>query len=139
MQEALKAVVLPVLRSKSFKGSLPHFRRVEPKSAHFLTFQFNSAGGSFVVEIARSGPNGIESGYGSDVPISKLTTHYFSIRHRLGSGLASRGGDHWYTFAPRNYEPPVPVFPKSHYEHVALLVVAHLESEADAWWRRSES
>lgn len=53
MNEALKEIVVPILREKGFKGSFPHFRRVSGKYLDLLTFQFSQWGGQFVVEIGK--------------------------------------------------------------------------------------
>ena len=42
MDNALKKVVIPVLRKLEFKGSLPHFRRMNENNIDLITFQFNS-------------------------------------------------------------------------------------------------
>lgn len=134
MTAALKSIFVPALRERGFKGSLPHFYRACPARTDFLTVQFNSAGGSFVVEIAKCGPNGIESGHGEDLPVSKLNVQYFARRHRLGSNPAAGILDHWFDFAPRNYDPPQPLHPAGHYEHVASILVPLLDSQAEDWW-----
>ncbi|MEY8738422.1 DUF4304 domain-containing protein [Bacillales bacterium AN1005] len=52
MDNALKQVVIPTLREQGFKGSLPHFRRINENNIDLITFQFNKWGGSFIVELA---------------------------------------------------------------------------------------
>lgn len=134
MTAALKNVFVPALRERGFKGSLPHFYRASPVRADFLTVQFHSAGGSFVVEIAKSGPDGIESGHGKDLPVSKLNTTYFAQRLRLGSNPTENILDHWFEFAPRNYDYPQAIQPAGHYEAIASTLVRFLDSQADGWW-----
>lgn len=41
MDNALKKVVIPFLRQQGFKGSLPHFRRMNENNIDLITFQFN--------------------------------------------------------------------------------------------------
>lgn len=41
MIAALKAVFVPVLRERGFKGSFPHFRRIRPDRIDLLTVQFD--------------------------------------------------------------------------------------------------
>lgn len=134
MTDALKAIFVPALRARGFKGSLPHFYRAGKDRTDFLTVQFHSAGGSFVVEIAACGPNGIESGHGEHLPVSKLNVQYFGRRLRLGSDQAAGIEDHWFEFAPRNYDPPQPIHPARHYEQVASTLVQLLDSQAEDWW-----
>lgn len=52
MLAALKAHLLPVLRERGFKGSLPHLRRLRKERIDLMTIQFDKYGGGFVVEIA---------------------------------------------------------------------------------------
>ena len=134
MTSAIKSILVPELRRQGFKGSLPHFYRAGPERTDFLTVQFHSAGGSFVVEIAKCGPNGIESGHGKDLPVSKLNVQYFADRFRLGCNPAAGTLDHWFEFGPRNYDPPQTLRPASHYESIASQVVQLLNSQADRWW-----
>lgn len=44
MDTALKQIVIPILREQGFKGSLPHFRRVNENKIALITFQFNRWG-----------------------------------------------------------------------------------------------
>ena len=54
MNSALREKVIPLLREKGFKGSLPHLRRITESDIHLLTFQFDRYGGGFVIEIAKT-------------------------------------------------------------------------------------
>jgi hypothetical protein len=134
MVAALKSRLVPELRSRGFKGSFPHFHRAGATRADFLTVQFYSLGGSFVVEIAACGPNGIESGYASELPVAKLNTHHFRERLRLGSDPAGRKTDPWFHFGPSNLEPPRPLARTEHYEAIAARVAALVASQGEPWW-----
>ena len=103
MDAALKAIVLPHLRSLGFKGSLPHLHRVRGEAADLITFQFRSAGGSFVVEIGRVAAEGFDF-LGRHVPLKQARTSYLAERHRLGSDLRAKSGDHWFAFAEADAE-----------------------------------
>jgi hypothetical protein len=46
MDEALKAHVVPALRERGFKGSLPHFRRLRSDRVDLLTVQFDKTVGA---------------------------------------------------------------------------------------------
>ena len=59
MMSAFKTRFVPALRKRGFVGSLPHFRRLLPDRVDYLMVQFYSAGGSFVVEVGRTGPRGL--------------------------------------------------------------------------------
>ena len=137
MEKALKEVFIPELRERSFNGSFPHFRRIKESRIDFLTIQFNSAGGSFVVEIAKFGPNGIEKGYGSQHPVKKLNVQYFRERLRLGTALEDGISDYWFEFGRRSYDEPTFIKPYDHYLNVASSVLPYLDSQAEKWWSGS--
>ena len=130
---ALKDVFVPVLRQRGFKGSLPHFHRMLPDRVDYLTVQFYSSGGSFVVEIASAGPEGKPRGYGATLPIQKLNASFFRNRLRLGSDLTVGKSDYWYVFGPRSYDSPEPVRSLEYYRAIALRVVQDFERQADHW------
>ncbi len=137
MTVALKSILVPALRLRAFKGSLPHFYRNDSARIEFLTVQFNRSGGSFVVEIAKCGPAGIEHGYGSELPMQKLNTHYFRDRFRLGADKSSGIDDHWFEFGPKMYDPPSPLRQSAFYKAIAAQVVSHFETQAQGWWNAS--
>lgn len=83
MEAALKAVVIPVLRSSGFKGSFPHFRRVQEIKAELLTFQFDRNGGGFVIEISACSKDGITTSWGEFIPALKVTAHDLHPDKRL--------------------------------------------------------
>jgi hypothetical protein len=83
MRAALKEIVVPVLRSMGFKGSLPHYRRITADKIDLLTFQFNKYGGSFIIEIASCSPTGITHYWGKHVPPNKVTAYDTIDRIRL--------------------------------------------------------
>jgi len=134
MEKALKEQFVPELRERGFQGSLPHFRRIRSDRIDYLTVQFHSAGGSFVVEIARSGPDGVTKGFGSEVPVKKLNVQYFMDRLRLGSDLGGGKADHWFEFGHRSYSLLKPPRQNQHYVDIARSVVPFLDSQAEHWW-----
>ena len=134
MERALKEAFIPELRKRGFKGSMPHFRRIRPDRVDYLTVQFYSAGGGFVVEIAKSGPNGKEEGFGSELPVEKLTVQYFAKRLRLGSTPEQGIADHWFEFGRKSYEKTEPLKPYAHYLGIAVSVAQFLDSQAEKWW-----
>lgn len=134
MSSAFKSVLVPDLRKRGFKGSLPHFYRSLPSRTDYLSIQFHSAGGSFVVEAGKCGPNGIEDGVGKDLPLSKINTTYLGDRIRLGSDPDAGVFDHWFVFGPRNYDPPQEPHATSHYESIASDVVGLVGTQAEKWW-----
>jgi hypothetical protein len=131
---ALKQVFIPDLRARGFKGSFPHFRRALAGRVDYLTVQFYSSGGSFVVEIAAAGPDGKPRGHGKRLPIDKLNVQYFSKRLRLGSKPESGNSDNWYVFGPRNYEPSTPLQATEHYLGIARQAMEDLERQGEPWF-----
>lgn len=135
MLTALKAVFIPALRQRGFKGSLPHFYRNTPARADFVSIQFYSAGGSFVVEIACCPPDGPAAGPGKGLPIARLNTTYFGTgRIRLTQEGNGQTGEQWFSFGPRSYEPDQPIQPPAHYEAVAASLLPLLDTQAENWW-----
>jgi hypothetical protein len=133
MIAAFKSHLVPGLRASGFKGSFPHFRRVTLPRVDYLTVQFNSAGGSFVVEVATSSANGKPTGYGSELPVEKLNTQYFCDRFRLGSDPSKGVTDHWFQFGPRMYDPVAAVQGREFYVRIAQQVLNEFESGGEKW------
>lgn len=133
MEAAIKSIVVPELRQLGFKGTLPHFRRVDHGKADLITFQFNLSGGGFVAELAVCTESEIAAHWRADLSLKKVTAHDMSFRRRLGS--TSQGSDHWFVYGLRNYEPNHErVNPDSEFKRLALSVVALLISQAEPWW-----
>lgn len=53
MISSLNKFFVPELRKLNFKGSFPHFRRIENDITNLITFQFDRDGGGFVIELAK--------------------------------------------------------------------------------------
>jgi len=123
MESSLREILVPALRTRGFKGSLPHFRRIKDARVDLLTVQFDRHGGGFIVEISRCGSDGVTTSWGEQIPAGKVTAHdlHPNARHRLGSPAPGVDG-RWYRFDDGT---PADV--------VARALVAHLE-EADQWW-----
>lgn len=99
MDTALKEAVIPELRRRGFKGSLPHFRRQAHQVVELVTFQFDKWGGGFVIEIARASSGGFVTTWGKEIPPNKVTTWDLpsSWRHRIKPRQGS-GTDAWFRF-----------------------------------------
>src|SRR4026208_51140 len=111
MMSAFKTRFVPALRERGFVGSFPHFRRLLPDRVDYLMVQFYSVGGSFVVEVGRTGPEGFADGPRKELPRDKTTVGHIVDRRRLTPRDAHggwRGGD-WFKFGPRSYDRPQPV------------------------------
>jgi hypothetical protein len=124
MDTELKAAVVPVLRDRSFKGTLPHFRRMSPAGVDLLTFQFDRNGGGFVIEIARGSAEGFTTHWGKFIPANKLTAwdlhpnKRYRLKPREGSGT-----DSWFRYENANVA------------EVARQVL-ELLAKAESWWSK---
>jgi hypothetical protein len=136
MQTALKDIFVPALSAMDFSGTVPHFRRKADDRADYVSIQFYSSEGSFVVELASAACDGKPVGYGRDLPLDRLNTQYFTDRHRLGS---KPGSDHRYVFGPRSYDAEKPLRPAQHYANVARQAVDDLAKQAERWLVEGQS
>ena len=122
MNEALKAYVVPALRERGFKGSLPHCRRLRSGRVDLLTIQFDKNGGGFVVEISQCDAEGLTTHCDKHVPASKVTALDLHPNQRLRLKLRDGPGtDSWFRFD------------RGEYGEVAGQVVSRL-GDADAYW-----
>lgn len=141
MMSALKARFVPALRERGFVGSFPHFRRALPDRVDYLMVQFYSAGGSFVVEVGRTGPDGFVDGPWKDLPVSQITVaHIFRDRRRLTPRDAHGGwrGGEGFEFGPRSYGSTQPVKPQEFYDAIADRALAVFDTVGEPWLARRE-
>jgi hypothetical protein len=71
MLAALRTYVLPELRARGFRGSLPQLRRASIESIDLITVQFDKWGGGFIIEIARCEPTGVTTHWGKQIASSR--------------------------------------------------------------------
>lgn len=124
MDNAYKKVIIPFLRQEGFKGSLPHFRRMNEKNIDLITFQFNKWGGSFVVELAICPIQGVTMDWGEQIPPNKVTAYDIDKRFRLGAKSEDEDGI-WFNFENAKTE--------EDFEKVALNVVNLLNISDPLW------
>ncbi|ASS92519.1 DUF4304 domain-containing protein [Peribacillus simplex] len=124
MDNALKKVVIPVLRKLEFKGSLPHLRRKNENNIDLITFQFNRWGGSFIVELATCPTEGVTMYWGEQIPPNKVTAHHIYKRLRLGAESEDEDGI-WFDFENAKTE--------EEFEKVAMSVLG-LFNTSDRLW-----
>jgi uncharacterized protein DUF4304 len=82
MKKALKQVVVPRLRERSFTGSFPHLRRRQTNRIDLLTFQFDRYGGGFIIEIGQCSPDGYTTYWGKQIAANKVTAWDLSPKER---------------------------------------------------------
>jgi len=128
IDEALKILVVPFLRLKGFKGSMPHFRRQQSDRINLLTFQHSRYDSKFVVEIANSPSEGIVNDGELEIPPNKVTAHDMSKRLRLGA--KGNNNDYWFDYGKTGLFYNV-------YDKRAKEVIK-LWEEAEKWWRDDE-
>lgn len=129
MNAALAETVVPVLREKGFKGSLPHFRRVANGAIELLTFQFDKWGGGFIIEIARCAECGFTTTWGEHIPANKVTAWDLApMNHRIQPQEGS-GTDSWFRYDTGW----VPLL--SHRVKKAAQQVLLCLPQAELWWQ----
>jgi Domain of unknown function (DUF4304) len=123
MNAALRDRFVPLLRERGFKGSLPHFRRIDEDRIDLLTLQFDKYGGGFVIEISRCPLDGVTTAWGKNIPAARVTAHdlHHDERHRLGSPAPGQDG-RWFRYDKRKSAKTV------------ADDAASMLPEADAWW-----
>jgi hypothetical protein len=122
MVAELKRVVVPVLRELGFNGAFPHFRREGEEGIDLLTFQFASAGGSFVVEAGKFPAEGLQVA-NELIPPAEVKMRHLLRRLRLGT--KGESGDHWFDYEAGGYE------------QVAQSVVPLIRGQATRYWSRN--
>lgn len=131
MDAALKELVVPVLRAKGFRGSLPHFRRTTPQAIDLLTFQFDKWGGGFVVEISKCPLEGFTMAWGEHIPPGKVTAHHLNPDHRKRIQCKEGSGtDAWFRFD--GWIPSA----SARANRAAQDFLGHFP-EAEAWWEHA--
>ena len=120
VKTTLQKRVVPELRKRGFKGSFPHFRRVNGDSIELITFQFNKWGtGDFVIEIAKCHNDVLKTSWGEFVSPERINAQHLDRRLRLGA--LNEGSDHWFKYS---------VF-SSNFRRIIKL----LDTQALKWWR----
>ena len=128
MLAALQAVLVPVLRTRAFRGRLPHFRRAAAERADLLTIQFDEHGGGFAAEIAKCPPAGVRHSDGSLIAPERVTAHDIARRRRLGA--TAEDGDHWFRYDGLLNR----LRGAQRFTRCAQAVVAMLDQQAEPWW-----
>jgi hypothetical protein len=123
MIASLKAIVVPILREKGFKGSFPHFRRIKDNKIDLMTFQFDRYGGGFVIEVAGCPPKGYTTHWGEEIPPNKVKAHDLNPPNR--KRLKDKDGQ-WFRYDGKNLFGNI-------YDKVAKEVLKHLKEAEDYW------
>lgn len=98
MKKALQQVVVPHLRELGFRGAFPHFRRRSDR-IDIVTFQFDSYGGGFIIELGRCGLEGYTTYWGEHIPPESVTTWDLPMDQRARIQPRPDGGtDSWFRY-----------------------------------------
>ena len=124
IDKALKEIIIPFLREKGFKGSMPHFRRFQSDRINLLTFQHSLYDTKFVVEIANCPLEGITTSWDKEIKPSNCTTHHMGYRFRIGS--ETHNTDYWFDYGK------VTLFGNVYEKAVKEII--ELWFEAENWW-----
>jgi len=124
IDNALKDIIIPFLREKGFKGSMPHFRREQSDRINLLTFQHSLYDTKFVIEIANCPTNGVKTSWGKQIPKNKVTAHDMGYRLRIGS--EKHKTDYWFDYGTES------LFSNT-YKNVTKEII-ELWDEAEYWW-----
>jgi hypothetical protein len=124
MDKAIKEFTVPFLRENGFKGSLPHFRRIQNDRINLLTIQYSLNHEQFVVEISNCPVKGITTSWGKQINPNKCTAHDMGHRLRLGSERLK--GDYWFDYSEGNLFSDI-------YEEQAKKIISFWE-QAQQWW-----
>jgi hypothetical protein len=128
MVKALNEIVVTKLREKGFKGSFPHFRRPGKDKIDLLTFQFDTGGGGFVIEISKCPSDGITTYFDEYISPNNVTAWHMppNKRLRLQPKQGSSTSD-WF-----RYDKSVRL--GDVFEKTAKEVLPFLE-KAEKWWK----
>ena len=124
MNLVLKEHVIPEIRNKGFKGSLPHFRRLRDHQTDLITFQFSQWGGGFVIEAAIGPAEPFDTHWGKRIEPNKMTAHDIGDRIRLGP-KEDEECDFWFIYEGQGEKPM---------EELASLALEHINGEAERYW-----
>ena len=85
MRSAIREYTIPKLQERGFTGRYPHFRRKMGDCIELVSFQTNSWGGSFTVEVSAIFPGGTDTNFanGCDKSPEEMTVFDTNRRYRL--------------------------------------------------------
>lgn len=131
MNAVLASAVRAHLRPLGFGGTMPHLRRSTGHCLQLVSFQFSLVGGSFTIEVATCGLDGIRYDSGDHVPAERARAlDVPGWRPRLGSPGFPGSGDHWFRFGPEMWDPEASdVKPASVYEAIAAEAIGLILSQ----------
>ena len=125
MRRLLKEIVVPALRARGFKGSLPHFTRAHPTRLDLLSFQFSQFGPNLYIEVASCGPNGHTAPNGQFTPKGKVRTYHIGEhRRRIGPQPSL-------DFEGVSESPDAAKF--------AAVITEAIERQGETWWKEPTS
>jgi hypothetical protein len=143
MDAALKSRFVPALRGRGFVGSFPHLRRPLPERIDYLNVQYYSAGGSFTINLGRTGPDGFVAGPWQHLAVDEIeVSHIGKDRRRItprdaGSRQRGTAAEFW-EFGPRSHDDPQPPQPQEHYDSIAGQALDTFLRVGEPWLARPD-
>lgn len=144
MDRALKAIVVPKIRSMGFSGRWPHLRRERNAEFQMIMIMFDKYGGSFCIESGRMSHAEFREkqaqwrSHGKELSKEKLTVGHCALYGRRRFGGADPQGDRWFAFGPRDYEVSAgkerPSRSREFYESIAREALAAVERDIDRFF-----
>ncbi len=115
MDEFLKVHVVPILRSKGFKGSFPNFKRSVSHKVDILNFQFSQWSALFYINIGSAPIEGVTFLDGTHYPSENIKVYQCRNQRRIGNNSFD--------------------FENENFEDVVSDVIKSLP-EAEEWWNK---
>ena len=105
MIKSLNENFIPELRNRGFKGSFPHFRKIENGMTNLLTFQFDQDGGGFIIELANWNEPEFKTHWGEIIKLNKLRAHDLHERKRIYPNTLTEenGKDSWFRYDKKSF------------------------------------
>tara|TARA_R110000868_G_scaffold102737_6_gene283168 strand:- start:4676 stop:5140 length:465 start_codon:yes stop_codon:yes gene_type:complete len=143
MKKALRALVVPKIRTLGFTGSFPHFRRKHELEHQMLMFMFNKYGGSFYLEAGRLSEaefidlTKIWESSSKQLSVVDLTVGHckWNRRTRLGGAEIHNNTSHCFNFSADQFQEKVSTAkPSSHYNEIAMQLIAIVDLQVEVYF-----
>src|SRR3989344_4969161 len=84
MDKELKEKIVPLIKGSGFKGSYPHFRKLNVNVIEIIGFQFSQWGPQFYIEVGIAPNKGITVFGGKYISPEKIKHYHTANRIRVG-------------------------------------------------------
>jgi len=83
MRRILRKIFGDFLQQQSFIGRFPNYRRIEDNTLHLLSFQFDTYGGAFFLELATHPAESLQVSWRRPIPVEELTAAHLPPETRV--------------------------------------------------------